>query len=223
MLNQQPLEVLFLDFDGVIVESNRIKDQGFETIFARYPDHYDTLIALHRSSDHASRHEKFEEAARVVLEAENWQDVSKSMVAEYSRTTTGLVARCPYVDGALELLASLQGQVPVVLLSATHEPDLLEVVAARGIRDYFDEVHGSPIDKAERMLGILEERGIVAEHALFVGDSPDDVRSAVRSGVPFAGRQSDKVLPPTVSPVFEDLTGILHYILHARNVQGNSE
>ena len=37
MPSQNEVKVLIFDFDGVIVESNNIKDQAFEIIFKKYP------------------------------------------------------------------------------------------------------------------------------------------------------------------------------------------
>ena len=50
-----PLEAIVMDFDGVILESNGIKDDVFQEIFARYPDHLDAMMSFHQAHLSAPR------------------------------------------------------------------------------------------------------------------------------------------------------------------------
>lgn len=216
---ERRLRILFLDFDGVIVESNRIKDEGFEVIYSRYPEHYDALMKAHRANDHSSRQEKFLQAARDIVGADDWQALGTAMVEEYTDYTTSRVIACPEVAGARALLDDLHGRVPLVLLSATPDEQVQEILTARDLAHYFDEAYGNPLDKAARMREILSTRGIPHREALFVGDSPDDFGAARKADVAFVGRRSDKVLPEDVPQVFADLAGVHEHILRRWTIE----
>lgn len=206
------LDLIFLDFDGVIVESNLIKDEGFEIIFSRFPEHYQKMLSYHQSSDTIDRYEKFNYIARDILCETDWKKLGSQLAKDYSDFTTQRVVECDEVPGAIEFLNNMYGQVPMILLSATPQEYLDEILEARKLRAYFELAFGKPLDKGKKMINILEDRMILPSSCVFIGDSPDDYLASIVAGVPFIGRHSTKDFPPTVSHVFSNLFQIYEYI-----------
>ena len=54
------IKTLFWDFDGVIMDSNAVRDRGFEEVLKDYPQtEVDALMAFHRENGGLSRYDKF--------------------------------------------------------------------------------------------------------------------------------------------------------------------
>ena len=47
---RKKLKVLALDFDGTLVESNKIKDNAFYSIFGEWPEHRDAMMQMEREA-----------------------------------------------------------------------------------------------------------------------------------------------------------------------------
>jgi beta-phosphoglucomutase-like phosphatase (HAD superfamily) len=52
------LRVLILDFDGVVIESNDVKKEAFQRVFARFPEHAEAMMAFHHAHVSLSRFAK---------------------------------------------------------------------------------------------------------------------------------------------------------------------
>jgi len=53
------IDLLILDFDGIILESVRIKSDAFRELFSFSPDHVDEIVKFHQTNGGMSRYEKF--------------------------------------------------------------------------------------------------------------------------------------------------------------------
>ena len=55
----KPIDAIFFDFDGVILESVDIKGWAFGKLFESYPEHVDEIVAFHFANGGMSRFDKF--------------------------------------------------------------------------------------------------------------------------------------------------------------------
>lgn len=55
----KPIDAIFFDFDGVILESVDIKGWAFGKLFENYPQHVDEIVAFHFANGGMSRFDKF--------------------------------------------------------------------------------------------------------------------------------------------------------------------
>lgn len=205
-------DVLFLDFDGVVVDSNGIKNRAFEEIFEKYPDHFDALMAYHLSHNHVPRRAKFEHAAREILKIEDQDQWIDERVSEFTALTRRAVVECPFIGGAREFLESQSLIQPLVLVSATPLEELEIILHERAIRVYFHSVYGAPEPKPEIMTRVLTEQGWSKDRSLFIGDSPEDLKSARKVGVPFLGVVGNTDFDGGEIPVVIDLKEATEWI-----------
>ena len=207
-LKKSRLKVVALDFDGTLVESNRIKDQVFETIFSDWPEYCEPMMKWHLAHNTIDRREKFRYFVEEVLDLPDRDDLIAELTAKFSQRTRQAIIDCPFVEGARDFLVYMQKRVAVYLISATPQLVLNEIIEERGLGSYFIEVFGAPIDKFEILKKIMMVEKASADKMLFIGDSPEDQLAAESLGILFVGRQSDRYLNGEKNKIFPEFKQI---------------
>jgi len=206
------MKVIILDFDGVIIESNDIKDRAFANIFREYPDNYDKMMAYHYSHNAVYRYEKFRYFVEDVLKLSDCSDLIDGLVKKFNNLTEKAILECPFVNGASEFLDYVYKKYPLYLVSATPQKELNNVLDTRSLRGYFIKVFGAPLNKSFIISSIMSSENATNDETLFIGDSPEDQETAIKINIRFIGRKSDRPLRNCGYPIFDDLAEILLYI-----------
>ena len=209
-MTSQDLRTIILDFDGVLVESNDIKDKAFEAVFAAYPQHLKAIIAYHHSVT-AIRFEKFRYVHEHILHLPYNAAIEKQLGDVFAEFCVAKVSVCPSVRGANEFLKYFYGRIPLYLVTINPQADLDIILKNRGLEYYFKGVYPVTGSKQKAIEQILSVENISKNQALFIGDSQGDADSAKAAGVEFIGRQSDMVLKD-VPVVFDDMHQVLEQI-----------
>jgi phosphoglycolate phosphatase-like HAD superfamily hydrolase len=208
------LKALILDFDGVILESNDLKTQAFVSVFNRFPEHADAMMAYHRAHVSDTRFVKFRHLVHERLGRPDDEALVQELADAFSRETRRLLATCPLVPGAEAFLQAASARVPVYLASVTPQAELEDLLEARHLRRYFTKVYGCPPwTKASAVGDILAGLGGPA-HVLFIGDSAGDQRAAAANSVEFLARDSGLPFDVPVPPSFPNMTAMAHAIRH---------
>jgi phosphoglycolate phosphatase-like HAD superfamily hydrolase len=182
--------VVFWDFDGVIKESVEVKGQAFETLFRSYgPSVASKVLAHHQAHGGVSRFEKLP----VYL---NWAGVpaTPEMVSEFCERFSALVrdaiVAAPWVPGVREYLDQHYTRQAFILVTATPQDEIVDIVAALGLGNYFRSIVGSPTSKPAAVAAALERERVAPEACVYVGDSTTDLDAAAMNGVPFVLRRT---------------------------------
>ena len=179
--------LLVLDFDGVILDSARIKAAGFVELFRDWPEHAAAVLALHLRMSGLDRFQQFEAVHRDLLGVPYTAAIGAELSRRYSEICLDGVLSCRPVDGAFELLQRRHGEVPIWLASGSPHRELELVLDRRGLRSFFVEVAGAPAPKVETIARALDRHGVRPADAVFVGDAVSDLAAAVATGVEFIG------------------------------------
>ena len=182
--------MIIFDFDGVIVESNNIKDLVFKKIFSRFPGLAEDLWQFHRNHVSVSRYDKFD----YVLEKTGRTgdlDFKNALLTEFSNLTLEMMRSVPFVKGAREFLNTIAGKMPVYLASVTPFTDLEIIVTHLQIRSLFTDIYGCPPwNKPDAIRDILKKENRLPLETILIGDSYGDQRAARETGIHFIGRNS---------------------------------
>lgn len=182
------LRAVIFDFDGVIVESLEVKTDAFRALFADEPDHVERVVQLHLDNLGVSRYEKFGIIYRDFLRRPLDDAETRRLDERFSELVYERILECELVPGARELLDALASEVPLFVASATPEPELARIVAARGLSAYFRRLRGSPTPKPQIVSELLRDYKLVPGETLFVGDAISDLQAAAANGLAFVGR-----------------------------------
>jgi len=182
--------VLFWDFDGVIKDSVEIKADAYEHLFSAFGSELAARVRDHHERNcGVSRFEKIPLylawAGRVTL-----RDEAERYCKLFSATVRQAVIDSPWVAGAREYLEANYLRQRFVLLTATPQAEIEDIIEAVEIAHCFQEVHGAPTPKADAIISVLTRWQCLRNNALVIGDSQSDYEAAVAAGVGFLLRKT---------------------------------
>ena len=180
------IKVAVFDFDGVIVDSNALKDEALFSLFSGNPQVSEALVRDVHSRNVGTR---FDILRDVFVRAGTPAADIDALVRDYARrydavVQRGITAR-GLASGAKETLEALSAGICLYVNSATAHQPLQETVERLGIRPFFRDVFGMPPTKEENLQAILAREGISGAEAVVIGDGEGDWRSAKAIGTHF--------------------------------------
>ena len=182
------IQTIILDFDGVILESVSVKTEAFRRLFAFAPKQVEEIVQFHLDNGGMSRYEKFRYIYKNILKEDLTQSKFDELSEKFSAIVFQEVIKAPFVPGAHEFLASYHLKIPLYVVSATPEGELWQIIQKRGMAHYFRGVYGAPRKKSECIKELLNFSGVSPDSMIFVGDAKNDLEAARTAGVCFIGR-----------------------------------
>lgn len=188
------IKTIIFDFDGVIVQSNRLKYEAFFELFQ--PMIAPTIHRILRRHREKTRHAILE---LILLESGIIDRDEKSTLSEiinnyaekYNQIVETDTIACPEVPGAQEALRLLYKSYPLYLNSTTPLKPLHKIMRERGLIGYFQKIFGGPEPKIENLKLILKRENIPGTEALIVGDGISDLEAAQHFGCHFVGVRNE--------------------------------
>ena len=139
----------------------------------------------------------------LMLTAERAGRMSETMIAEMwgiaNRIEKAGMHEAVLEPGAAELLQSLHGQMPLVIVTNNSTEAAELALRENGVRHYFDDVIGRDRVKAMKpepdafLLALAAYPDITAEQWLSVGDAWIDGAASIRAGIRFIAYNGDGI------------------------------
>lgn len=195
------VQTIAFDFDGVLVDSNSIKRNGYWKIFARFTDtHPEIEPFIIEELEHNRGRDRYA-IIKSVLERMGGMEIFpadftadaryQQDCALYNEYCEKQVMAAPEIPGALRALQKLHHRHALYINSATPIEPLLRTVSARGLESYFQGVFGSEASKEKNLQTIIRESGSAPNTTVFVGDARSDYLAAVETGCRFVGVKNE--------------------------------
>ena len=179
-------KVIVFDFDGTLVDSNSIKQDGFYRVVEGDIEGV-KLMASVLSHVGGDRRDIFEAyvAERQCDPISRSIEVEK-LVEEYNSIVDKAISCAPEMPGASALLDKLFiSGCKLVLSSATPFSNLIWIIERRGWQRYFESIYGGPANKINTLEQLLVESSGLVNTLAVVGDGVDDYHSAAAVGCAF--------------------------------------
>jgi phosphoglycolate phosphatase-like HAD superfamily hydrolase len=207
------IRAVILDFDGVLVESNEVKDAAFEEFFAFYPECEDEMLAYHRANISLPRKVKFERAAELMGRSSEC-GLIEEMGTRFSELVCSRVIACDAVLGSLEFLREFSGRIPLYISSVTPQEELRQILKRRNIDQYIVEAFGNPpMPKEAAIAQVLEREQLRPKQVVFIGDSLSDYLVSASMDLVFIGRDSGRSFAEAADvQLFPDLREIANLL-----------
>lgn len=196
-------KLIFWDFDGVIKDSVSVKTRAFVTMFEPYGSHMAARVKSHHEANGGvSRFDKIPLYLRWVGEEPTDARVHE-LCERFSELVLLGVINSTWVPGAEEYLRTNLHQQIFVLVSATPQEELEQILHALGLCASFTEVFGAPTSKKEAMQMTLSKYCMRPHDCLMIGDAQADMEAAQDNQVPFLLRRHE-----TNASVFQHYSGV---------------
>ena len=176
------LKVIVFDFDGTLIDSNRLKHDAFLKLFPDDTHHAGAVREVLAQIGEASRYDIIE---KILVRLDNRPGDVNELADRYNAIVLDGAMRCAEIPGAELTLKSLVEKFRLYVSSTTPESPLQEIICFRGWTGYFAGIFGYPRKKSETLRRILEMEDVDAKAALVVGDGQSDREAARENGCHF--------------------------------------
>lgn len=199
-----PIKVIFWDFDGVLMDSNAVRDVGFERVLSEFPkEQVDQLLAFHRANGGLSRYVKFryffEEIRKepitddeILIWAERFSLIMKELLVDPELL----------IEETLNFVKENQGKYIMHITSGSDQNELRFLCQSLGIDHLFTSIHGSPKPKKEWVKELIEMHGYKKEECVLIGDSYNDVEAAQYNSINFMAYNAPNLKTYTNASLF---------------------
>lgn len=189
------IEAVIFDFDGVILDSEKIKDDGFRQIFKEFDkEAVECLVAFHKDNGGLSRFVKIAYMFETILKKEITDDIIMRYADSFSRIMFSQLTNPDFLIKQSMDFIKEQSNVPKHIASGTEQNELRSLVKSLGISEYFISVYGSPADKGDNVAKIVSEGGYSSSDVIMIGDSMQDYKAAAKNGLIFCGYNNEKLI-----------------------------
>ena len=191
---------IIFDFDGVIVDSVKIKEEIYCELFSQIStSELEDIKKYIRNNSHISREEKIQYI---------YKNISKNNLKSLEELTklfpiilfSKLKKIKPIKD--IKKFLNLLNSSRKIIISAAPRSEIIKIIKDNNLEAYFDEIYGS-IKEKHLVIKEFNKSGIQKKQMIFIGDKLSDFNSAEKAGIDFIGRVSE--FDPTSFPL-ETLT-----------------
>jgi len=174
------IKIIVFDFDGTLVDSNRLKHDAFFEVFPADEHHARTVQRVLSEMNEQSRFVILE----VILQRLGLKKGAglgrkvKELADRYNEIVISGAKNCPEMPAAETVLKSLSGRYRLYLSSMTPDKELKEIVRFRNWSGYFEDIYGYPHQKSATIQQIMERENARPGQVVVVGDGNSDRQSA---------------------------------------------
>jgi len=177
------IKQIIFDFDGVIVNSHKIKTKGFYYIFRNYgKKNAQKAQTYHLKNTGSSRYVKFNYILKNII---NIKKIKNEQINQldiaFSKYIENKFQKLKINNNLLKFLKSEYKNYKFFISSGTPQRDINKILNKLNIGKYFVKAYGSPSKKVNHIKNIKKKNSL----NLFVGDSLEDYNSAKKMGIPF--------------------------------------
>ena len=183
---------VIFDFDGTLVDSNRVKVQSFYEIVEDYDPRGDTVSEVLQRCSNEDRYGITRELARefiakgLIPPKTDAETLGAQWAERYTDICERAIVRCPEVPGTSAILPWLWNQgIQLFLNSKTPTQALKRIVSLRNLSHHFTDLLGAPTSKLENLHHIKELTRARPNEMVFVGDSEEDQQASAEFGCHF--------------------------------------
>ncbi len=187
MENKIKSDVIFWDFDGVIMDSNAIRHKGFELVLKNFPkEQVDELLKFHNKNGGLSRYVKF----RYFFEQIRGEKITEKEVNEWASSFSKimlehLINPALLIDEIIVYIEYFHSKKEMHIVSGSDGNELRQICNSLGISKFFKSINGSPATKIELIETIISKYSYNRNYCILIGDSINDYDAARSNGIRF--------------------------------------
>ncbi|UII23875.1 HAD family hydrolase [Fulvivirga ligni] len=195
MKDLESYKVIFWDFDGVILDSMSVRDQGFIEVLKEYPDNQvDKLLEFHRANGGLSRYVKFRYFFENILGESISESEVNGLAQQFSVIMKSILSNPELlIKDSVQFIADNYSNYSMHIVSGSDGEELRYLCEQLKIDHYFLTIEGSPTAKIELVKNILETYMYEKNDCVLIGDSKNDYDAAKMNTIDFAGYNNEEL------------------------------
>jgi phosphoglycolate phosphatase-like HAD superfamily hydrolase len=188
-------DFIFLDFDGVIMDSMALKLDSYCHAFAGMGFDREAIRALQVASAGLSRQKTIPLMYESLSGRSMPDGVYREALARFTDHDDASRAGMALMSGAEAFLTAARREgVRLAIVTGTPQEVIEKTIAYFNLGRFFIRVCGTPGGKAEHLGRMLGEFGLSAGRCLYAGDAIKDQEAAAAVGMPFVGVNADSAV-----------------------------
>lgn len=183
------MRVIFWDYDGVIMDSMPIRDQGFVEVLKGFPtDQVEELLKFHKENGGLSRYVKFRYFFETIRGEPLSDENLHELCGQFSQIMRQLLLNPKLlIKDSVDFIKQNHKRFDMHIVSGSDGKELRFLCQSLGLSQYFLSVNGSPTPKKQLVNDILKDHQYSAEDCLLIGDSKNDFEAAEVNNMKFYG------------------------------------
>jgi HAD superfamily hydrolase (TIGR01549 family) len=183
------------DFDGVILDSMKIKGVGFKELFQEYGSENTKIIEqYHYNNGGVSRFEKIKYFFNEILK----KDITENEIQILAEKFAEIIEKKLYDKSNLinDSMAFIQSNYQLYnfhIVSGAEHDELNNLCKYFDIDNYFISIDGSPTKKDILVKNVLEKYNYKNEETILIGDAINDYNAAQKNEIVFYGYNNEEL------------------------------
>ncbi|MEV9499461.1 HAD family hydrolase [Aliarcobacter butzleri] len=177
------------DFDGVILDSMKIKGSGFTKLFEKYDSESVKLLEeYHYKNGGVSRFEKIKYFFNEILQENITEDEISILAKKFGKIIEQRIYdKSNLIHDSLDFIKNNYLKYNFHIVSGAEHRELNSLCKYFDLKKYFITINGSPIKKNILIKSIIEKYDYNKEETILIGDAITDYNAAKDNNISFYG------------------------------------
>lgn len=183
------IKQIIWDFDGVIFNSNKIRDLGFREALKNFDvNQVEKFIVYHKKNGGLSRYVKFRYFFEKILNRSIDLNTLDELLSKYSQIMKeNLFQEKLIITETYEFIKNNYSNIEMHIVSASDEKELNELIEFLNMKIFFKSIKGSPKTKIENVRDLILNFNYNSDSIILIGDSNNDFEAAQGNNIKFYG------------------------------------
>ena len=184
------------DFDGVLIDSHSVREEGFIRVLGAFPEaQVQQLLDYHRQNGGLSRYIKFRYFFEKLRKETVAEEKVQEMATQFSKIMRQkLIDREVLIEDSYRFVRENFELFNMHIISGSDQEELRFLCEELGVSEYFKSIEGSPTPKKELLRNLMIKFKYDPYETILIGDSINDYEAAAENHVEFYGYNNSSLV-----------------------------
>lgn len=195
-MKPQDFKIILWDFDGVIINSNSVREAGFRNVLGEYPkEQVEKLIDYHNINGGLSRYVKFRYFFEEIRKESITDDMVLGLAQKFSIIMKELLVNPNLLISPVTEFIKEQYNLgkKMHIVSGSDGNELRELCKSLRLDHFFISINGSPTRKTSLVRNIIEKGYLSQSEYCLIGDAINDYEASKDNSIKFFGYNNLKL------------------------------
>ena len=196
--------VILWDFDGVLMNSNEIRNLGFLEVLKDFPqEQVELLMVFHKRNGGLSRYVKFRYFFEDIRKEQITEIAIQTWAEKFSKIMMNLLCdKSLLIAQTINFVRENYNTHKMHIVSGSDQKELQAICQNLDISKYFQSIYGSPTPKNNLVENLIKENDYIRGKCILIGDSINDYDAAIHNGIDFMGYGNPTITTKTTYQIF---------------------